>query len=661
MRVALRGGNGVFISAANGGGGEVVGDREAAGLDETFRMKRYDGRRVSFQTANGHYLSADRDSGRVLANGVTVGDNEAFALVDLGNGVNALETSHRTDFRHWYVRGGPTVTIRTGVLDSKDQFQLIVLSDPWMEAAYDQIKDKTLAELCLPGTHDSGTYELFNILAPDATDTVRQLWNQFGIGGATAIDQFIKGMAVTQTKTFYQQFEAGVRYIDLRVCIMDGKFFTCHSLRGHLISTLMQDVRRFLDENRMEVLVFKVGFKGIDSDEVRERAWSEMRGIVEPYFYRPGIGELLGRPFSELVDAGAPKRAIFLLDVRDIFGIYDSSITTNRGVIENLQNRTASFGGGKLLEAQCIRPINDEGFIRGYIQKHGCRLLPVLPALMVLPVVGAILAGILTPLGPLALASYLAYVRNFAPLPTDLLQNARDSRSILRDYIRWLAANPATKPQLLICDFVEDLPLVEISIRISTGQSFQDLVDDVADQPPTPPLGERLVVFDCTAQAIASAFQAAKYAVEEAGNWLIRNLGLTARPLNQVLRNAGYAGQEIVRFFNSLGREFKKFFDRLGRALNPRNWFRSFSLDPDAPRSAAHAFIDQLEEDSFRNELLPAFADVSPGDWGAVVQIGRTAGYEFTVEELVQAVPEGFFLGEGKHPELGWEHSTLPQ
>ncbi|HEX4499229.1 MAG TPA: hypothetical protein VIE43_26380, partial [Thermoanaerobaculia bacterium] len=120
-----------------------------------------------------------------------------------------------------------------------------------------------------------------------------------------------------------------------------------------------------------------------------------------PLFLIAGITPFLNAAnISELVDASDPKRAIFLLDVRDIFGIYDSSITTNRGVIENLQNRTASFGGGRLLEAQCIRPIDDEGFVRGYIQRHGCRLLPVFPALMVVPVVGAILAGILTPLGP---------------------------------------------------------------------------------------------------------------------------------------------------------------------------------------------------------------------------------------------------------------------
>ena len=119
-------------------------------------------------------------------------------------------------------------------------------------------------------------------------------------------------------------------------------------------------------------------------------------------------------------------------------------------MVENRQNKTRSFSGGKLLEAQCIRPISDTDFVRGYIQKHGCRLLGAFPLLInpvSMPIVSPIMMTIVGGAGA-ALPAYLLYVRNFDPRPTDMLQNARDSRSILRDYINWLAANPATKPQL---------------------------------------------------------------------------------------------------------------------------------------------------------------------------------------------------------------------
>jgi hypothetical protein len=675
MRVALKAGNGRFLSADGGGGRSVTADRDVAGPWETFTLVDHGNGTVSFQTFNGRYLSIapygksrqPRPRLSAVGRSIAIGSSEKFRRVNRPGGKISLQAANRTFLR--VEEGDKVISAEMALIQHAETFQLVDVPDvidvpddlPWMEAAYDKIKDKTLAQLCLPGTHDSGTYELFNILAPDAADIIRELWTKARVGGATGIGEYIKEMAVTQTKTFYQQFEAGVRYIDLRVCFMDGKFYTCHSLRGNLISKLMQDVRKFLDENKKEVLLFKVGFKSMKGKE--EDAWREIASIVGPNFYRPNtIAELLGKRFSELVDARTPQRAIFLLDsAENISGIYSSSITTNRGVIENLQNKTRSFLGGKLLEAQGIRPISDNDFVRGYVQKHGCRLLGTFALLInpvYMPIFSPILLAIVGGVGK-ALPAYLFYVRNFDPRPTNLVQNARDSRSIVRDYINWLTANPATKPpQLLTCDFIEELPVVEISIRISTGEPFHDLVNGIVDKPPFPPTGERMVVFDCTAQAIASAFKAGAYAITEAGNWLARQMGLAARPLNQALKSAGYAGQEIVKFFNGLGGEFRKFFDNLGRWLNPKNWFRR-AADPNVPRTAADIFLDRLEEDSFREELLPAMADVEPGDWDAIVQIARTAGYEFTADEFMQAVPDGFFQGAGEYPELGWDRSTL--
>ncbi len=73
----------------------------------------------------------------------------------------------------------------------------------------------------------------------------------------------------------------------------------------------------------------------------------------------------------------------------------------------------------------------------------------------------------------------------------------------------------------------------------------------------------------------------------------------------------------------------------------------------------AHAFIERLQDEVFRDALLPSLAGIPPGDWQAVVQIAKAAGYEFTGEELRQAVPSGFFKGAGQYPEDGWDRSTL--
>lgn len=669
MRVALSAGTGKFVSLLHAGSAWLVPTAHEIGPLETFTLTHRGNGTVTLQAMNGKYFSAENGGGaRVMASRVEFGPSETFRLIDRGEGNMALQVSNGQYVTHL----GSGLRATSDKIGIWEEFALIVIGhEAWMEGAYNQLKDKTLAQLCLPGTHDSGTYELFDILAPDATDVIRMLWNN-RMGEATGIGAFIKAMAVCQTRTFCEQLRAGIRYIDLRICVMPSgqgsrtELYTCHTLRGNLISVLMDDVRRFLDENPREVVVFKVGFKSMNATEI-ERGWRELRDSVSRYFYRPEkISDLLALRFSELVDEAAPKRAIFLMPGTDIFGIYDSKITTNAGVIANLREKTVSFPGGNLLEAQFIRPISDDDYFRGFIQKHGCRILPILPMLQALPFVGTILAGI----GIAAMPAYLLYVRNFDPRPTDLLQNARDSRSILREYIRWLEANPSTKPQLLMADFIEEVPQVEIAIRISTGESSANLLDGINDISPHPPNGDRLVVFECTASAIAATFQAAGYAADAAGEALRKYLpglpadlfagalkgagfvlnevgravqklyDLASGPLNHALRAAGFAGKEIVRFFKNLGGQFKRFFDDLGRKLNPLNWGRAFSVDAS---TAAGAFLERLMDDEFRDGLLSDFADVEPGDLDAVARIAGTVGYVFSGEELAQAVPQGVF------------------
>jgi len=670
MRVALKVATGKYVELLHASSAWLVPSAVAIGPLTTFTMNHRGDGTVTLQASNGRYFSAENGGGaRVMASRGEAGPSEIFRRIDRENGSVALQAANG----QYVTQSGSGLRATSDRIGIWEEFALVVIGrETWMEAAYNRIGDKTLAQLCLPGTHDSGTYELFDIIAPDATDVIRELWAN-RMGEATGIGAFIKAMAVCQTKTFYEQLNAGIRYIDLRICVMPNQFgrpelYTCHTLRGNLLSVLMDDVRRFLDEHPKEVVVFKVGFKSMSAAEI-ERAWGELRGAVSRYFYRPEkIGDLLALRFSELVDAAAPKRAIFLMPGTDIFGIYSSKITTNDGVIANLREKTASFPGGNLLEAQFIRPISDDDYFRGFIQKHGCRILPILPMLQALPFVGTILAAI----GIAAMPAYLLYVRNFDPKPTDLLQNARDSRSILREYIRWLEANPSKKPQLVMADFIEEVPLVEIAIRISTGESSANLLDGIQDISPHPPNGDRLVVFDCTANAIAATFQAAGYAADAAGEalkkylpglpaemfagalkgagFLLNEVGrlvqklyeLASGPLNHVLRAAGYAGKEIVRFFNNLGGQFKRFFSDLGRKLNSANWGRVFSIDPNAPHGAG-AFLVHLMDDEFRDELLSALADIAPGDLDAVTGIARTAGYEFTTAELAQLVPEGVF------------------
>lgn len=78
-----------------------------------------------------------------------------------------------------------------------------------------------------------------------------------------------------------------------------------------------------------------------------------------------------------------------------------------------------------------------------------------------------------------------------------------------------------------------------------------------------------------------------------------------------------------------------------------------------AKTKSAEQFVSRMAEDAeFRMDVGPALLDLKEGDWSRIINVAKDAGYSFTKKQLIAAVPESFFKGEGKHPEAGWEKKT---
>lgn len=73
----LRSSSGLYVCAENGGGGEVLANRTAAGPWETWTVHTYDDGRVSLQAHDGHFLTAELDD-TVRARALESGDWERF-------------------------------------------------------------------------------------------------------------------------------------------------------------------------------------------------------------------------------------------------------------------------------------------------------------------------------------------------------------------------------------------------------------------------------------------------------------------------------------------------------------------------------------------------------------------------------------------------------
>jgi hypothetical protein len=149
-------------------------------------------------------------------------------------------------------------------------------------------ESKRLVDLCLPRTHDSGTYALTDQLAPEMyeLEPLRYLYSDWsmdsiehwgpwlipavsfgGLVGAaalatireTAIRKMLREMlhdwGKATNRSILQQLEDGIRMLDLRICSSDGELRTFHGCTGPLLSDVLSQIKQFLQSTKREVVL----------------------------------------------------------------------------------------------------------------------------------------------------------------------------------------------------------------------------------------------------------------------------------------------------------------------------------------------------------------------------------------------------------------------
>ncbi len=84
-----------YLCALQGGGAGVIADREKIGEWERFKVVVHEDKTYSFQTANGHYLCAEKNPLTIVADRKTIGPWEKFTLEFNKEGTAvAIKTAH---------------------------------------------------------------------------------------------------------------------------------------------------------------------------------------------------------------------------------------------------------------------------------------------------------------------------------------------------------------------------------------------------------------------------------------------------------------------------------------------------------------------------------------------------------------------------------------
>lgn len=128
----------------------------------------------------------------------------------------------------------------------------------WMEYLPDYFKTYPINKIKLPGTHDSAAYQLdFNISKGN---------KKIRLGHrASRMIPFVGNIITDWTKTqeypIYEQLCNGIRYIDLRISVYHNNgmdyFYLSHTFTCVKLEIVLEDVKKFLQENKKEVLVLR--------------------------------------------------------------------------------------------------------------------------------------------------------------------------------------------------------------------------------------------------------------------------------------------------------------------------------------------------------------------------------------------------------------------
>ena len=193
----------------------------------------------------------------------------------------------------------------------------------WMSKQSAALGSKTIAQVCLPGTHDSATRGLSRAASQDDCGIVLLRMPGWIRGAAMAcLWPVLRVWSVTQPLPVAEQLALGVRYLDLRAsCDDGGDARAAHGTMGVALEQVFREVAAFLADERTgaaEVVVLDVNHMyGFESADYETLVALVLRALG-PFIVREDaallpLAELLASPRMQEDQEGAGPRCIVCL------------------------------------------------------------------------------------------------------------------------------------------------------------------------------------------------------------------------------------------------------------------------------------------------------------------------------------------------------------
>lgn len=384
-------------------------------------------------------------------------------------------------------------------------------AERWMQLT-PGLMAKTLREITLPGTHDSGAYWLNEAQrGPDYNDQgFSTTWWQdvaLWLGGSDEDEiknEVANDVSRAQDRTLLEQLNGGIRYFDLRVTIRGGVFYTYHGLLGQPLTALLQDIRTFMERSEAELVVVDVSHLNVGTHETNDhRAFTEgehqllMHALIDqlgPFLYwRNGQSrdDLLATPMGQVV-ADGPKVLVLYADLPDevvdpnAAAFWPGSLWT--GGFTNTEKMRDSLG--------CPRDADQDE--RGQFDDQKCQATTYAEGGMEIPFVlhqtltahendvvtnaAKCRAGQHLPVWPpIPVGAAKLYLESFCD-ETRTLHGL--SRAVNRNLPQMLDAIVPVRPGLIRVDFFEESAVVSEAVRLNQGDVVPPRTDASIVPPP---------------------------------------------------------------------------------------------------------------------------------------------------------------------------------
>nr|XP_060626628.1 PI-PLC X domain-containing protein 2 [Anolis sagrei ordinatus] len=186
----------------------------------------------------------------------------------------------------------------------------------WMGSLPPRLSALPLANLAIPGSHDSFSYwvDEKSPVGPDQATAIKR------IAKISLVKKIMKKWSVTQNLTFKEQLEGGIRYFDLRVSSKPGEagqeIYFIHGLFGIKVWDGLMEINTFLthhpkeiifldfnhfyamDKNHHEYLISRIEevfgsklcTKECVDDVTLERLWEKQKQVLI-FYHHPFCGE----------------------------------------------------------------------------------------------------------------------------------------------------------------------------------------------------------------------------------------------------------------------------------------------------------------------------------------------------------------------------------